>query len=231
MLRRLSLAAMAAITIFSAATVAQKKPSASYVPLTGTFRCPFEADCTGADGISGDVIVNYVGRADGTDGPTLNSNGDLYWPLKSGTGRRINLQFGAPLSTPPCAATNTCRKTFDSASITSSQPPSITNVVGDDGVSLPDGFRSIPVGTSVRGRYKFNFPDPFGRAFLWTIRFNSVMYPGSSDLTVTRTGENVWVVEASPEHIAELVSVPTSGRQTMVREGFYSMPFRVTVTR
>ena len=141
------------------------------------------------------------------------------------------MRFGAPLSQPPCAAAGTCRKTFDSVIVTSMNPPSITNAQAEGGGQLPDGFRSIPVGETVNAHYKLNFPDPSGRGFLWTLRFNPNLYPGTNDLLVTRTADNTWVVEALPGHVAELVSVPTSGKQVMTHEGFYSMPFRMAVVR
>ena len=57
------------------------------------------------------------------------------------------------------------------------------------------------------------------------------MYPGSTDLTVTRTATNTWIVEASDSDIAELVSTTTSGRSVTVNEGYYAMPFKITVVR
>jgi hypothetical protein len=231
MLRRFAYAALAATTILSASAIAQKKPATTYTPVTVTFRCPFEADCTGTDAISGDTAMTYRGSADGTNGPVLNSIGDLYFPLKAGSGRGLNVRIGAPLSQPACVASGTCRKTFESVFVTSMNPPSITNAQAEGGGQLPDGFRSIPVGETVNAHYKLNFPDPSGRAFLWTLRFNPNLYPGTNDLLVSRTADNVWVVEALPGHVAELVSVPTSGKQVMTHEGFYSMPFRMTVVR
>ncbi|MBA3949644.1 MAG: hypothetical protein H0X44_06835, partial [Acidobacteria bacterium] len=77
-----------------------------------------------------------------------------------------------------------------------------------------------------------DFADPAGRALVWTVRFNAEYYPGSTDLTVTRTDLNMWIVEASTSDVAELVAVNTGkGKQVMTHEGFYTMPFKITVTR
>jgi len=231
--RPFAAALMVTCVTFSVAVSAQKKAAktSSYTPLTAMFRCPLEADCLATDGIQGDTAGPYVGTSIGDQGPTLNSGGDLYFPLKSGLGRFITVDFSAPLGTPACAANLTCRKNFESVYTDSSQPASITNALAADGTALPDGFRSIAVGQSVRARYKLNFDDPSGRALRWTVRFNSAVYPGSTDVTVTRVDTNTWIVEATDADVAELVSTPTSGRAVTISEGFYTMPFRITVVR
>lgn len=231
-MKRLFVVVLAAAPLLAVAVFAEKKgATSSYTPVTATFRCPLELDCLATDGIQGDTLGPYTGTAAGDQGPTLNAWGDLYFPLKSGMGRFVTVDFSSPLGTPSCAASATCRKDFDSATTDRLQPASITNPLSADGSELPDGFRSIVVGQAVRARFKLNFSDPSGRALLWTVRFNSALYPGSTDVTVTRTDTNVWVVEAGVDDVAELVSETTSRKVVRVSEGFYSMPFRITVVR
>lgn len=231
MFRRLTLAALAVLPLMTIPAEAQKKTAIKYVPVTATFRCPLEADCVTPDAIQGDNAGPYTGQADGLQGPVFTSEGKLYWPIKGGLGRTLTLHFGTPAATPECVATNNCRKAWDSVLVYNSAPPSLVTPVGSDGLPLAGGFDGIAVGTSVQARYKLNFDDPNGRALLWTVRFNSKVYPGSSDVTVTRTSVNTWVVEAEASDLAELVSIPTTGRQLMVSDGYYAMPFRMTVVR
>lgn len=66
---------------------------------------------------------------------------------------------------------------------------------------------------------------------LWTVRFNSALFPGSTDVTVTRTAANAWVVEASASDVAELVSANIRGKAGTLNEGYYAMPFKMTVVQ
>jgi len=110
-------------------------------------------------------------------------------------------------------------------------PASITNPLDAAGSELPNGFLSIAVGQSARSRYMLNFADPGGRDILWTVRFNSAAYPGSTEVTVTRIATNTWVVEADASDTAELVAVSRTGKNVTTHEGFYKMPFKITVVR
>ena len=233
MVRRLTLAVLAMLPLLTAGAEAQKKgaPKITYVPVSVTLRCPYGADCLTPDGIASDNGGAYVGPADGLSGPVFDSSKHLYWPIKGGAGRTLTLNFGEPVGTPKCVATSNCRKAWDSVVVYNGAPPAIVNPVGTDGLPLEGGFDAIAIGATVWARGKLNFDDPNGRALLWTVRFNSRVYPGSGDLTVTRIDQNNWVVEAAAGDLAELVSVPKSGKQTMVSDGFYSMPFRFTVSR
>jgi len=199
-------------------------------PVSATFRCP-GADCLTPDGISGDGAGAYVGVTDDQEGAYLDGASDLYLSLKPTYSRFVQLDFSAPINEPaPCAATHTCRRNFTTYLTNNSQPPSITNPLDANGRELPNGFLDIPVGATVAARYKMDFLNA-NQTVRFTVRFNADAYPGSSNVTVTRSGTGSWVVEARASDVAELVSVPVSGKQTVVNEGFYSMPFRVTVTR
>ena len=98
-------------------------------------------------------------------------------------------------------------------------------------VELPNGFLSVPVGGSAFGRFKINFPDPSGRPYLWTIRFNSGAYAGSTNVAVRRISESTWEVEATDADRARLVSVTTRGKAVTTDEGLYAMPFKLTVVK
>lgn len=201
-------------------------------PVTASFRCPLSLECVAVDRIQGDMAGGYTGAPTAPEqGPYFDSESHLYFPLQPGRGRFVSLDFSAPLGTPPCAANATCRKNVTTLITDDSRPAAITNPVDAMGSLLPNGFLSVAVGQSVRARYKLNFADPSGRSLLWTVRFNSNVYPGSTDVTVTRTATNSWTVEASASDVAELVSTTTSGRQIAVNEGYYSMPFKITVVR
>ena len=234
-MRRLAVAALVCLPVLSVVPSAAKgaPPSkSSNVPVTATFRCPLSLECQSADRIQGDGAGSYTGATTSPEqGPYFDSGSNLYFPLQPGLGRFVSIDFSAPLGTPACAANGTCRKTFTTLFTDNSLPASITNPLDAAGTPLPTGFLSLAVGQSTRARYKLNFADPAGRSLLWTVRFNSSAYPGSTELTVTRTAINTWVVEASASDVAELVSTTTSGRSVTVNEGYYAMPFTITVVR
>ena len=206
------------------------KPTAP-VPVSAEFRCPQLVDCVSVDRIEGDGLGPYFGDPNVQQGAYFDMNNHLYFPLRRGLGRFVSLDFSATLGTPSCASTNSCRKNFTTVFTDHSLPASITNPVDAVGESLPNGFYSLAVGQSAAAKYLLNFADPSGRALRWSVRFNPPAYPGSSYVTVTRTGTSSWSIEATASDVAELVSTPTSGRAVTVHEGFYAMPFKISVTQ
>ena len=60
-------------------------------------------------------------------------------------------------------------------------------------------------------------------------------YPGTNYVSVTRTGQAAWTIEAnasmSTGAMAELIASTTSGRYVTYGEGFYQMPFSVSLTQ
>lgn len=206
------------------------KPRATYTPVSLDFRCPSGPECLAADRIQSDGSGPYVGIAGSEDqGAFFNSKWNLIFSLQPGRGRFVSMDFSQPTGSPSCGGTNPCRKDFTTVLTDDAWPSSITNPLDAAGTSLPNGFMSIAVGQSVRARYKLNFADPSGRSVLWTVRFNSALYPGSTDVTVTRTATDAWVVEAGASDVAELVSVNTTGKAVTLNEGYYAMPFKMTV--
>ena len=229
MSRSLRFAAALLVSV-SAAPVILAHARIVLTPVSAVFRCPGAA-CLTPDGISGDGAGPYTGVTGDQQGAYFNSASDLYFPLAPTYSRFATLDFSSQVSGPaPCAAAHTCRKNFTSFATNDSEPPSLTNPIAASGQELPNGFLDIPVGGTVAARYKFNFLNA-DATIRFTVRFDADGYPGSSNVTVTRTGTNTWVVEARPTDVAELVSATTSGKQTLVNEGFYSMPFQMTVSR
>ena len=211
-------------------------------PVTVDFRCPVSAECLVPDQIEGDTLGPYrgttpAGSTTTPEGLASNYGGYftegnlLLFSLKSGFGRFISFAFTRPAGTAPCVASGTCRKAFTSAITDVSLPGSRTYPVDAMGTDLPTGFMSIPVGQSARARLFLNFADPAGRDILWTVRFDPALHPGSTLLTVTRPASNKWIVEAIESDIAGLVSANNSGKIVKINEGYYTMPFRLTVTK
>ncbi|AMY12609.1 hypothetical protein LuPra_05888 [Luteitalea pratensis] len=96
---------------------------------------------------------------------------------------------------------------------------------------MPNGFKSLMVGQTAPARSFINFADPSGRALNWTVRFDPRQAAGSTYLSVTRTGANEWIIEATAEMVASLSNYTTgSGKQVTTQEGTYRMPFRIRVT-
>lgn len=201
-----------------------KRPVTTNVPAAVEFRCPSGADCL-LDRIAGDFLGAYGGDASRY---FFNGNGDLQMYVTSP--RSIYLDFAEADGPAPCLASG-CRKDFTAITTTSPSPGIAINPTDENDVELANGFESIPVGGSAYARVKINFPDPSGRAYLWTVRFNSGMYAGSTNPVVTRVATNVWVVEATAADRARLVATTTSRKAITTDEGLYVMPFRVTITK
>jgi len=228
----------------SMTTLAQKKPAGggnTLFPVNADFRCPADlATCPSPDKIQGDGLGTYrgttpTGSATTSEGLASNMGGyfteaNLFlFVLKSGLGRSISFNFAD--GTAPCTGPVKCRKNFSYAVSDVSLPGGRTYPVDASGNDLRNGFMDIPVGQSANARILINFADPTGRAILWTVRFDPRLYPGSTYLRVTRTAENLWVIEADSTHTAGLESANTSGKVVKVNEGYYKMPFRITVTK
>lgn len=211
-------------------------PAPQDTSVAAEFRCPGASDCVTAariDRITGDGAGPYIGTYEGSttgEGAFLNQYNKLSMRFTTSYQRKISADFRDLVASGTCGAN--CRKNFDFAEVLAT-PRSITNPIDASQEALPGGFYDIPVGETSRARYQIDFADPSGRPYTWTIRFNSEFYPGSSDLTVHRTSENTWEVEASVLDVAELVAwnYGEKGRTFQTHEGFYTMPFKITVTR
>jgi hypothetical protein len=236
------------LTLFVAGVVmeAQKpKPAGggnTLFPVSAEFRCPMGPDCQLPDGIQGDSVGVYrgtvpSGSATTQEGQASNygayfTEGNLFlFVLKSGFGRFASFDFSQPTAAAPCMSNRSCKRDFTFATSDVSLPGGRTYPVDAMGSDLPNGFMSIPIGAASRARILLNFDDPSGRALLWTVRFDPTLHPGSSLLTVTRPSINTWTIEASASDVAGLSSATTSGKAVKVNEGYYRMPFKITVTK
>jgi len=222
--RSLSVAS-AALSLF-VVLVAAKPVSNLGGPVSATFRCPTTVDCVSADRIEGDSLGAYATAAD----DFINGIGDLQLYLRAGGGRSWFLDFTQPDGVAPCVSASTaCRMNF----VTTTRPSGVllVNATTATDVELTNGLYDIPIGATGYGRLMLNFPDPSGRAYLWTIRFNPGAYAGSTSVHITRVATNEWVIEATAQDRARLVATTTSGRQVMTDEGLYVMPFRLHVVK
>ena len=246
--RLLVAACVVVVTVAPGAESQKSRPagggggSNTLTPVTAEFRCPYTSDCQGVDAVTGDAMGPYRGTTPAGSPTTQEGQAENYggyftednlflFSLKSGFGRFLSFNFANPIGTPPCASTRNCRKNFTTATTDVSLPGSRTYPVDAVGTDLPNGFASIPIGGISRARIFINFADPGGRAVLWTVRFDPKFYAASGLLTVTRSAVNTWTIEATSNDVAVLESANTSGKAVKINEGYYRMPFKITVVK
>lgn len=195
----------------------------SEIPATAMFRCPGPA-CSGSDGIVGDGAP--YGVVIGTDG---NLRVSLTDPA-----RRITFDYSDCLA--PCPDG---RRWFTTYTAPADQVYMHTSVlVPGTETETFHGMIDIPVGETWFSRIKMSFHavSPSGEPTIFGLRFNP-FYEGSTNLQVTRVGEDEWLFEATSAQIAWAVSLPeqTRGKPPKdpgdVFEGNYRLPFAITVTR
>ena len=204
------------------------KPSGN-IPVTVILRCP-GTGCIPTDGIGGDFYGPYANDVTRFFLNTAGGHGALW--LYVDPPRSFRLDFTQPDGIAPCELTMAgCNKNFTIIDTPSPSPATAVNPTDEYDVELPQGFLGIPIGGSAYARVKINFPDPLGRNLLWTIRFNSSAYPGTTNVAVRRISESTWEVEATAEDRARLVCVTTRGRPAGTDEGLYIMPFKMTVVK
>ena len=106
-----------------------------------------------------------------------------------------------------------------------------TNVVNPLGQDAEGGLTSIPIGGTSQSKVKiaFNRLNAVGQLIQWAVRFNPVDYPGSDFVTINRVSANEWVVEAIADDRAMLESKISRKHGSELREGPFSMPFRLTI--
>jgi hypothetical protein len=183
----------------------------------------------------GDPSGPYIGNMSTTLGAFLNAAKNFALRLDAPGGQYLLVDLTVPAGTPPCASTNTCRnvgpmrlgvvRTFNTL------PDSLVNPEDATGAWLPNGLLDITVGATMNARGKVNFPDPFGRPILWTVRYDPRQYPGASYLLVHRTAADQWTIETGAAGVAMLESANTQGADRRLNEGLFSVPFSMTVTQ
>ncbi len=97
---------------------------------------------------------------------------------------------------------------------------------------IANGFGSIPVGGSADGDGHVAFPDPYERGYSWGLWWTDRNYPGATPVTVTRTDQCTWTIEAAGDAVAGLRLYQTGlkGKNRIPYEGRFNMPFRVDFT-
>jgi hypothetical protein len=201
-------------------------------PVTMAFRCEDNVGCPSGDRVQGDPSGPYVGNPTTSLGEFFNANNDLALRLDTPGGQYLFVDFSAATGAQGCAASGSCRRVGAyafSVQTFNTIPHSGGNPVGAADNPLPNGLLDIPISTQSNARMKINFPDPDGRALLWTVRYNPTVYPGSTFVTVRRTSASSWTVTTSPSPIAKLVS--WASHSVEVDEGTFAIPFQVTVTQ
>ena len=203
---------------------------------TATFRCTGMAvtsanpanPCQNGDAIAGDGLGSYVGEANGgstpAEGAYIDSSGDLYLVLDQGSGRSVFFGF-----TPPSSKDVRTFTSVWSFRVRASLCGAYD--ANDHTIALS----SVPVNQTANGWCDLNFIDTSNAAdsYLWTVRFDPVHYPGTNYVSVTRTGSAAWTIEADAATgaIAELLASTTSGKYVTYGEGFYQLPFSISITQ
>ena len=236
-MKNICASATLALTLVCAAHVEFRAQASKLTSATATFRCtgaPVTSinptnPCQNGDAMAGDNIGPYVGGPTGStaaQGAYIDSSGDLYLVVQQGSNRAVFFGF-----TPPNPGD---LRTFSSiwsfhlkASLCGAYDASNHTIA----------LASVPVSQTVNGWCDWNFLDTANAAdtYLWTVRFDPVHYPGTNYVSVTRTGQAAWTIEAnasmSTGAMAELIASTTSGRYVTYGEGFYQMPFSVSLTQ
>lgn len=201
-----------------------KPPKPTSQPAIAEFRCAYDPGAPQScpefaplsDGVQGDSAGLYSA--------VLNGNGEFNLTLQPGSGRYVWLDFRNGPEREPGD-----RRFFDTLLLDDGMIQ--TNVVDDSGNEVANGLLSLGVGESSRSRLKITFStfDPAtGETWGWAVRFNPEYYPGSDHVTVTRTSQSTWDIEALPTDRAVLAS---GVRRTLIHEGPFFMPFKITVTQ
>jgi hypothetical protein len=204
--------------------------------VTATFRCTGVAVTTGyppspcqnGDAIAGDSLGPYVGESTGgatpAQGAYLDSSGDLYLVVEQDSGRSVFFGFAPPNPNDPLPFTSIWSFRLH-ASLCGAYD------AHDHTISLS----AVPVNTTAKGWCDWNFIDTSNAAdtYLWTVRFDPVHYSGTNYVNVTRTGSAAWTIEADAATgaMAELIASTTSGKYVTYGEGFYQMPFSVSIAQ
>jgi len=251
--RAWTVVASAALCLLVAAATMQpldaaKPPATTYTGVTATFRCSgsivngvLTSSCP--DGILSDG-GSYAGNptVSTTRGAFIWTSGsydDFMLKFDGIGGRRLLFDFSTLVQAATCGGKLPCRKDFTVLAITQTllEQGLLVRPATADGSDLAGGMHAIAVGQTVPAKLKVNFPDPDSTLW-WTVRYNPRDYAGSSFVYVTRTGTNTWRVEAGGYLVAEdkgwaeLVASPDgSAGRTQTHEGWYLMPFSLTIVQ
>lgn len=223
------------VSIASVVVFGQKggKPKPQLLHATASFRCGAiipDWSCGPAGFVVADAIMgdggSYVGTGDllSGSGALLRDDGEAHFDVRAGSGRKIHLNFTEQVAAP----SGTPRKTFTNATLDAFHLH--TNVVTPAGLVADGGLRAIPLYQTWPSRIVAFWTDSYGVTY--TIRFNPEHYPGSTNVWITRDGDTAWTIEALHTDVGQLLStVEQKGKPSSpANEGFYSMPFKITLT-
>ena len=233
------------------------KPEPTNQPVSAVFDTNVEAlpsSCTAfgvSPGISGDGgPYAWFDSSTGTGAYLRSSDGDFELDLQD-NGRFVYINFSASfgaLPTTPTLPSGFCHVMLDEFHFNTHV---LTQNGGDD-IGL--GFNDMAPGATHPARIRafFDYVDRNGSPRTYTIRFNPVGYPGSTNVAITRgpvtdsanrnyaLGADQWVIETDPYggyaagtgEVAQLVSpaLTKKGNPGPNNEGFYTLPFKITVT-
>ena len=235
MMRTIAAGLSIACLFLELASVAPSAQASKLVPATLTFRCTGASlSCPSLaipDRVQSDSGGAYVGqtvtRTAPQEGAYIDSFNDLHFVLPQNGNRSVFFDFSEVIQPP-----SDNRRSFMSLWSGRLQPPSTAGPRDANGNRLADGLYSIAIGGTMAGEFNWNFYDTAnsGDTYLWTIRFNPWAYAGTSAVSITRTGQSTWTIEAGPSAVGELQATTTSGKQVVHSEGLYQIPFQVTVT-
>jgi hypothetical protein len=192
-----------------------------------TFR-DVTGDCVMSDGNLG--VDNSVAYVDGVEGASASydrdGNFDLklkeIWPVE--IYRRLFYDFSLPA---PSGMDGSASQTHV-APYNPSGMPFLSNVHAT--VNVPGGLEGMAVGTTTNASVTLQM-------YLTClhdqelVRFDHQMYPGTADVTVTRTTATTWTFEASATDVALLLQIPQTRGGNPVDCGYYYMPLSFTVER
>lgn len=224
------------------------------------FRCAYDGSACGVTDTSGTVVVQdrllsdvgspYTGRTDVQEGAYI-SGGDFYFILQPLTVNAwsIWIDLSQRVGQATCGTSCTIDANFPVAGFATDNatPASLTVPVDASGNVLSGGFQGIPPGTSSNARFMQNFMDPEGRPIRYTIRMNSLSYSQSVYASVTHVcggtgslscsvlnlpGHDEWTIEPAYPYVAALESQSTkTGQAPKILEGYFTMPFKITVVQ
>jgi hypothetical protein len=245
--------ATATLALILAATAAHVDFSAQASKLTSatlTFRCTGAAvsatnppnPCTDGDAIVGDSLGPYVGGPTGgrtiAQGAYIDSSGELYFVIQQASGRAVFFDFSNMLA----AGGSPNLRTFSSIwSVHMGAGGMLCGPVDANGNTL--SLYNMPLNQAFSGQCRWNFYDTEDTTdtYLWTVRFDPTNYPGTSPVRITRTTpvsgtQYAWTIQANAASpttgaVAELLASTTSGKYVTYGEGFYQMPFGLSLTQ
>ncbi len=187
-------------------------------PITVAFRASISNP--GTDQIGSDVGTPYVNG--GAVQAVLDDSGNLHFDTDLHGlpgGRTLFLAFQDAV---PGTACNTCGPPFTTPTLVDAFMS--TNGVAVGG-TVVGGLLQMPVPSTGRTNLAVNFVY---NGSGWFIRFSPNAYPGSTQVSVTRSDAQNWTIEASSTDIAGLISVSGHGK-VLTPEGEFNMPTQIMV--